>query len=61
VLRREVGVSASASAADLLDHPGVKLIVNLTIPAALCQVASQAVVAASVCGRQVNVKRMRSN
>lgn len=28
------GVSPSASAADLLDHPGVKLIVNLTIPAA---------------------------
>jgi predicted dehydrogenase len=37
------GVSASGSADDVLEHPGVELVINLTIPAAHAAVSSAAI------------------
>ena len=37
------GVRQSGNAADVLDHPGVELVVNLTIPAVHAQVSGQTI------------------
>ena len=39
------GVPASGTAQDVLDHPGVQVVVNLTIPAVHTEISSQAIAA----------------
>jgi predicted dehydrogenase len=39
------GVRQSGSAADVLDHPDVELVVNLTIPAVHAKVSGEAIAA----------------
>jgi predicted dehydrogenase len=39
------GVPASGTAQDVLDHPGVQVVVNLTIPAVHAEISSQAIAA----------------
>jgi predicted dehydrogenase len=42
---RKHGIPASGSTADVLTHPGVELIVNLTVPAVHVEISSQAIAA----------------
>ena len=39
------GVAASGSTADVLAHPGVELVINLTVPAAHVEISAQAIAA----------------
>ena len=39
------GIPASGTAQDVLDHPGVQVVVNLTIPAVHTEISSQAIAA----------------
>ena len=42
---RKHGIPASGSTADVLAHPGVELVVNLTVPAVHVEISSQAIAA----------------
>ena len=55
----EFGVPASGTAQDVLDHPGVEIVINLTIPTAHAEV-SRSIVAAGISGTGSSPK-MRQN